>query len=165
MSSSQLPGSAGFKSTAAPRTTPLPDAAPGYVADPAAPPMLRFQASLPRLPVPTLASTASKYLESVRPLVTPDAFKQTESAVKDFLASPLTAELQRRLEARAADPNNKSWLSDWWNEAAYMGYRDPVVVFVSYFYVHLDDRLRRTSSKRASALVKSMLAFRQLTER
>ncbi|KAF8919060.1 acyltransferase ChoActase COT CPT [Mucidula mucida] len=164
MSSSQLPGSAGFKSTAAPRTTPLPDAAPGYVADPAAPPMLRFQASLPRLPVPTLASTASKYLESVRPLVTPDAFKQTESAVKDFLASPLTAELQRRLEARAADPNNKSWLSDWWNEAAYMGYRDPVVVFVSYFYVHLDDRLRRTSSKRASALVKSMLAFRQLTE-
>lgn len=155
------PPSSGFKSSA-PRKNADPP--PGYAIDPNAGPMLRYQASLPRLPVPTLSSTASKYLETVRPHVTSDAFKETESAVKEFLASPLSAELQKRLEARAADPNTKSWLSEWWNEAAYMGYRDPVVVFVSYFYVHLDDKLRRTAPTRAAALVKSMLAFRQLTE-
>ena len=41
---------------------------------------------------------------------------------------------------------------------------DPVVVFVSYFYVYLDDKLRRTPEKRAAALLKSLLAFRDLVE-
>ena len=46
-----------------------------------------------------------------------------------------------------------------------MGYRDPVVVFVSYFFVHVDDRLRRDPAKRAASLIKAMLPFRELTER
>ena len=41
---------------------------------------------------------------------------------------------------------------------------DPVVVFVSYFYVYLDDKLRKTPEKRAAALLKSLLAFRELVE-
>jgi carnitine O-acetyltransferase len=59
----------------------------------------------------------------------------------------------------------QSWLANWWNEAAYMGYRDPVVVFVSCYFVHVDDKLRRDPVKRAAALVKAMLPFRDLTER
>ena len=138
---------------------------PGYVADPAQPPMLRYQASLPKLPVPTLESTCAKYLETVRPLVTPEAYKNTQASVDSFLKSPLAAKLQERLKARAAEPEMKNWLSDWWNEAAYMGYRDPVVVYVSYFYVHLDDRQRRDPAKRAASLIKAMLPFRELVER
>ncbi|KAK0487531.1 acyltransferase ChoActase/COT/CPT [Armillaria novae-zelandiae] len=154
-------GKAGFKSTASSRNTDPP---PGYAIDPSAGPMLRYQASLPHLPVPTLSSTVHKYLETVRPHVSEAAYKQTESVAKDFLASPLSAELQKRLEARAADPNVTNWISDWWNDAAYMGYRDPVIVFVSYFYVHLDDTLRRDPVKRAASLLKSMLSFRDITE-
>jgi hypothetical protein len=41
---------------------------------------------------------------------------------------------------------------------------DPVVVFVSYFYVYLDDKLRKTPEKRAASLLKSLLAFRDLVE-
>jgi carnitine O-acetyltransferase len=126
--------------------------------------MLRFQASLPRLPVPTLSSTAHKYLETVRPHLTDAEYKRTESAVKTFISSPQAEELQKRLQERAAQPDMKNWLADWWNEVAYMAYRDPVVVFVSYFYVHLDDPLRRTPAKRAAALLKAMLPFRQMTE-
>ncbi|EEB89371.1 hypothetical protein MPER_12539, partial [Moniliophthora perniciosa FA553] len=137
---------------------------PGYSIDPKAGPMLRYQASLPRLPVPSLSSTASKYLETVRPHVSDAEYKHTESLITAFVASPQAAELQKRLEARAADPNVKNWLADWWNEIAYMGYRDPVVVFVSYFYVHLDDRLRRDPAKRAASLIKAMLPFREMTE-
>ncbi|TRM64181.1 acyltransferase ChoActase/COT/CPT [Schizophyllum amplum] len=140
------------------------DPPPGYAIDPSASPMLRYQDSLPRLPVPTLSSTAHKYLETVQPHLTPEEYARTEVAVKDFIASPLSAELQKRLEARAADPATTNWLADWWNEAAYMGYRDPVVVFVSYFYVHADDALRRTPAARAAALIKAMLPFRELTE-
>ncbi|THV03885.1 acyltransferase ChoActase/COT/CPT [Dendrothele bispora CBS 962.96] len=137
---------------------------PGYSIDPNARPMLRFQASLPHLPVPSLSSTAKKYLETVRPHVSDAAYAETESAVNEFVASPQAAELQKRLEARAADPSTSNWLADWWNDVAYMGYRDPVVVFVSYFYIHIDDRARRNPAQRAASLIKSMLAFREMTE-
>lgn len=41
---------------------------------------------------------------------------------------------------------------------------DPVVVFVSYYFVHVEDKLRRTPEKRAAALIKAMLPFRELVE-
>ncbi|PPQ86322.1 hypothetical protein CVT25_005622 [Psilocybe cyanescens] len=137
---------------------------PGYSVDSSAPPMLRYQASLPRLPVPTLESTCAKYLETAQPLLTKEEYTKTKSAVSSFLSSPLASELQKRLKDRAAAPETLSWLSDWWNEAAYMGYRDPVVVYVSYFFVHLDDRTRRDPAKRAASLIKAMLPFRELVE-
>jgi carnitine O-acetyltransferase len=140
------------------------DAPPGYSVDHSAGPMLRFQASLPKLPVPTLSSTASKYLESVKPHLSDTAFANTQAVVKSFLSSPQALELQTRLQAHADQPGMKNWLADWWNDAAYMGYRDPVVVFVSYFFVHVDDKRRRDSAKRASTLLKAMLPFRALTE-
>lgn len=129
------------------------------------PPMLRFQPTLPTLPVPSLDSTCAKYLESVKPLLTNDAFSKTQSIVDNFLASPQAAQLQKRLQDRAAQPGMLNWLADWWNEAAYMGYRDPVVVFVSYFFVHVQDKLCKDQAKRASHLVKAMLPFRELVER
>jgi carnitine O-acetyltransferase len=92
--------------------------------------MFRFQRSLPRLPVPTLSSTASRYLESAQPHLSASAFARTQAAVNAFLQSPQAAELQSRLNARAADPDITNWLADWWNDNAYMGYRDPVVAFV-----------------------------------
>jgi carnitine O-acetyltransferase len=127
--------------------------------------MLRFQASLPHLPVPSLASTGTKYLESVRPHLSDAEFKSTEAIVHAFVASPQSAQLQHRLQDHAAQPGMQNWLADWWNEAAYMGYRDPVVVNVSYFFVHLDDKRRRDPAKRASALIKATMLFRDITER
>lgn len=126
--------------------------------------MLRYQASLPRLPVPTLASTASKYLETVKPIVSSSAYARTESLVNEFVKSPQAAELQKRLEGRAGEPDMKSWLSEWWNDAAYMGYRDPVVVFVSYFFVHVDDVLRKDQVSRAASLIKAAIPFRDMVE-
>ena len=148
------------KSSAIPTTLP-----PGYAIDPAATPMLRYQASLPTLPVPTLESTCAKYLETVQPLLTPDAYAQTQSSVASFLSSPIAVELQSRLKDRAAQPETLNWLSDWWNDVAYMGYRDPVVIYVSYFYVHLDDPSRTDPAARAASLIKAMLPFRDLVER
>jgi carnitine O-acetyltransferase len=140
------------------------DVPEGYAADPTAGNMLRFQASLPRLPVPALSSTVHKYLETIRPLLTDAEYAKSQATAQEFLKSPLAAQLQERLEARAADPSLNNWLADWWNDAAYMGYRDPVVVYVSYFYVHLDDPRRRDPAKRAASLIKAMLPFRELTE-
>ena len=143
-------------------TSGLPE---GYKADPKQGVMLRYQASLPHLPVPPLASTLAKYLETIRPHLTPSEYAHSESTVRAFGASAQAAELQRRLEARAAEPaTTVNWLADWWNETAYMAYRDPVVVNVSYFYVHVADPAIRDAPRRAATLLKAMLPFRMLVE-
>jgi carnitine O-acetyltransferase len=140
------------------------DVPPGYAVDPNATHMLRFQDSLPRLPVPTLSSTGAKYLETVKPHLSPAAFSRTQDVVKSFVQSEQGHELQKRLQARASESDRKNWLSEWWNDVAYMGYRDPVCVYVSYFYVYLDDQWRRDQITRAASLVKAMLPFRELVE-
>ena len=148
--------------TSAPRKSDVP---PGYVADPTKGPMLRYEASLPRLPVPPIASTAAKYLETVQPHLTEAQFAKTRAAVDAFVASDQAKVLQERLQARAAAPGVASWLAEWWNDVAYMGYRDPVVVFVSYYYVHCDDKTRPSQAKRAAQLLKAILPFRAMVER
>ena len=125
-------------------------------------PMLRYENSLPKLPVPSLAETAAKYLKSVRALLPPDEFAHTENAVREFVKpGGIGEKLQTKLVRRAQDPDCKNWLSEWWDVAAYLEYRDPVVMFVSYFYSHKDDRNRKTPAKRAAALTKAALSFKK----
>ena len=126
--------------------------------------MLRFEASLPRLPVPSLISTGTKYLESTRPHLTPEEFERTRTVVETFVQSDLGKKLQVRLQARAADPDTENWLAGWWSDVAYSSCRDPVVVYVNYFYVHVDDLWRRDQVKRAASLVKATLSFRAKVE-
>lgn len=132
-------------------------------------PLLASQDSLPSLPVPPLEQTLKKYLQTTKPHQTPSSLAQTEAAVKAALPggkeSAIFETLQKRLQDRAASPESEgNWLASWWNTAAYMAYRDPVVPYVSYFYAHKDDKHRRTGTKRAGALLKAMLHFRKLVE-
>ena len=124
--------------------------------------MLRFEDSLPQLPVPTLEETGRKYLKSVHPLLSAEEYKNTEKAVEAFIKPGGEGEpLQKRLIARAQDPKHQNWIYDWWNSAAYLAYRDPVVPYVSYFYSYRDDRTRKTPAKRAAAVTTSVLEFKR----
>lgn len=123
--------------------------------------MLRFEDSLPRLPVPTLEETAKRYLKSVHPLLSSSEFEITEKAVKDFIKpGSIGQELQRRLQARREDPRHRNWIYEWWNDTAYLSYRDPIVPYVSYFYSHRDDRRRRNPAQRAAAITRAVLEFK-----
>nr|POE94694.1 carnitine o-acetyltransferase, mitochondrial [Quercus suber] len=135
---------------------------PGYKEDHAKGAMLRYEDSLPRLPVPTLEETATRYLKSLHPILSPTEFELSTKAVEEFVApGSLGQKLQERLLARSKQPEIKNWLSEWWNEAAYLGYRDPVVPYVSYFYSHRDDRKRRDPAKRAAAITTAALEFQK----
>ena len=124
--------------------------------------MLRFEDSLPNLPVPTLQETAKRYLKSVHPLLSKDEYSATQRAVEDFIKPGGQGEtLQKRLKARADEPGQKNWLAEWWDQTAYLGYRDPVVPYVSYFYSHRDDRKRRDPAKRAAAITTAVLDFKK----
>ncbi|KAL9114517.1 MAG: hypothetical protein Q9227_001598 [Pyrenula ochraceoflavens] len=134
----------------------------GYREDRSKGMMLRFEDSLPRLPVPTLEETAKRYLKSVHPLLNQDEYKNTEAAVKEFLKEGGQGQtLQKRLIARREDPQIRNWIIDWWNEAGYLAVRDPVVPYVSYFYSHRDDRRRRNPAKRAAAMTTAALDFKR----
>lgn len=127
--------------------------------------MLRFEDSLPRLPVPTLEETAKRYLKSVHPLLSKTEYEATTKAVNDFVAPGGPGEvLQKRLVERRERPEIKNWIAEWWNEAAYMSYRDPVVPYVSYFYSHRDDRKRRNPVKRAAAMTTAVLEFKKMVD-
>jgi carnitine O-acetyltransferase len=137
----------------------------GYAEDKSKGAMLRFQDSLPRLPVPTLEETAQRYLKSLNPLLSQAELEKSKAAVKDFIKPGGAGEkLQERLIKRREDPSTKNWIYEWWNEAAYLAYRDPVVPYVSYFYSHRDDRRRRDPAKRAAAITTSVLEFKKLVD-
>ncbi|KAI1415771.1 acyltransferase ChoActase/COT/CPT [Hypoxylon sp. FL1857] len=134
----------------------------GYVEDKSKGAMLRFQDSLPRLPVPTLEETAARYVKSLHPLLSPAEFAASKKAVDEFIKpGGVGQKLQEKLIARRENPKIKNWLYEWWNDAAYLSYRDPVVPYVSYFYSHRDDRRRRNPAKRAAAITTAALEFKK----
>ncbi|KAK0722139.1 acyltransferase ChoActase/COT/CPT [Lasiosphaeria miniovina] len=134
----------------------------GYVEDKSKGAMLRFQDSLPRLPVPTLEETATRYLKSLKPLLSSAELEASIKAVKEFIAPDGPGrKLQEKLLARREDSKHKNWLYEWWNDAAYLSYRDPVVPYVSYFYSHRDDRRRRDPATRAAAITTATLEFKK----
>ena len=102
--------------------------------------MWQYQSALRRLPVPPLEQTCVMYLQSVRPLLDDDEFAATKDAVLRFMLDGTGEQLQQRLLARAAAKTNSSWLIDWWNGLSYFGYRDSVVINVSYFYQFQNER-------------------------
>ncbi len=134
----------------------------GYVEDLSKGAMLRFEDSLPKLPVPTLEETAKRYIKSLHPLLSKSEFEYSQRAVAEFVKpGGQGEELQKRLVAKREDPKTKNWIYEWWNEAAYLAYRDPVVPYVSYFYSHRDDRRRRDPAKRAAAITTAVLEFKK----
>ena len=143
------------------RNTTTSSAIPApYKEDHSAGPMLRWQNSLPKLPVPPLEKTTERYLRSLEAILKPDELARSKEAVSKFLQNE-GPKLQEKLIERRNRPEIKNWLTEWWDYNAYMAYRDPVVINVSYFYAHKDDRTRKSPAKRAAALSTGALAFRQ----
>lgn len=81
-----------------------------------------------------------------------------------FLKDPLSKKLQERLEKRASE--KESWLSEWWNDAAYMGYRGRIIPNVSYFYTHKRGLGKGQSQEdRAAELIRATVEFKKLVDR
>ena len=90
------------------------------------------QSKLPKLPVPNLTDTLGRLKESLKPIAWSNAeFKAVEKKMDEF-GSGKGVELQERLLKH----NNKidHWLEQWWDDVAYLGYRDSVRC-ISFAYV------------------------------
>ncbi|KAJ2690428.1 Carnitine O-acetyltransferase mitochondrial, partial [Coemansia spiralis] len=124
--------------------------------------LFAFQAQLPKLPVPDLELTLARYATSLEPLLPPDQLARSKRKVEAFGRSAQGQELQRRLRERAADPDCPNWLEAWWNDLSYMGYRDPVIPYVSYHYSFNDDPACARPAQRAARLISGALEFRRM---
>ncbi|CAO3587743.1 unnamed protein product [Absidia cylindrospora] len=52
-------------------------------------------------------------------------------------------------------------MENWWLDQAYMGYRDSVVLNVSYFFAYKDDKTRKNPTERAAAITTAALEFKK----
>lgn len=120
------------------------------------------QSTLPRLPVPELPDTLAKLKESLKPIAWNESeYAAVEKKIDDF-GTAFGPELQQRLKARAQ--STEHWLEEWWDDLAYLGYRDSVVINVSYYYGFDDhpSHLPQGAVSRAAALTRATMQFRQL---
>ncbi|XP_061773720.1 carnitine O-palmitoyltransferase 1, liver isoform isoform X1 [Nerophis ophidion] len=94
-------------------------------------PMLySFQNSLPRLPVPSVQDTCTRYLESVRPLMDDEKYERMKSLAKDFEMN-LGPRLQWYVKLKSWWTSN--YVSDWWEEYIYLRGRGPIMVNSNYY--------------------------------
>lgn len=127
-------------------------------------PLYASQDSIPHLPVPRLSSTLTKYAESILPYQNREEFAESSKKIREFADSDFGHELQKRLQDRAAE--KPSWISEWWNHDAYMGYRGRIVPEVNYFYVHKKGSNKGASQTEwASQLVRAVVEFKGLVDR
>ena len=140
-------------------------------------PTFAAQARLPKLPVPELEQSLRKLKDSLKPIAHhAEEYDAAVAKVDDF-ARGLGPKLQERLVKRRDETDH--WLEEWWDNDAYLAYRDSVVVNVSYFCKYclaaslwvlttvLDgfedqpSHLPQTPASRAANLIRGAMLFRK----
>ncbi|XP_069485554.1 carnitine O-palmitoyltransferase 1, muscle isoform [Ambystoma mexicanum] len=127
-------------------------------------PMLySFQTSLPKLPVPPIAKTIQRYLESVRPLLDDEQYNRMEMLAKEFKKDD-APRLQKYLLLKSWWATN--YVSDWWEEYIYLRGRGPIMVNSNYYamdFLYVTPTSRQAS--RAGNAVHSILVYRRRLDR
>ncbi|CAI2168437.1 20542_t:CDS:2 [Funneliformis geosporum] len=141
------------------------------------------QHKLPRLPIPSLEESTTRYLNSLKPLLSSKEFECTKQHIKDFIKP---GGLGQRLHQRLIDidrisPHN--WLDDtWWIKKAYHEWRVPVIINSNWYLLFIDDpntpkeyftnnngicpkgQFSEWQIKRAAHLIGKMLDFKNLID-
>uniref|UniRef100_A0A8C9PB37 Carnitine palmitoyltransferase 1A n=1 Tax=Spermophilus dauricus TaxID=99837 RepID=A0A8C9PB37_SPEDA len=125
-------------------------------------PMLySFQTSLPRLPVPAVEDTVSRYLESVRPLMKDGDFQRMTALAQDFAVN-LGPKLQWYLKLKSWWATN--YVSDWWEEYIYLRGRGPLMVNSNY-YAMVYITPTHIQAARAGNTIHAILLYRRKLDR
>ncbi|NXK10666.1 CPT1B palmitoyltransferase, partial [Herpetotheres cachinnans] len=122
-----------------------------------------FQTSLPKLPVPSVEATITRYLESVRPLMDNEKYSKMEALAKEF-KEKTAPRLQKYLILKSWWTTN--YVSDWWEQYIYLRGRSPLMVNSNYYAM---DFLYVTPSHvqaaRAGNVVHAILLYRRKLDR
>ncbi|KAF0287165.1 Carnitine O-palmitoyltransferase 2, mitochondrial [Amphibalanus amphitrite] len=96
-----------------------------------------FQASLPRLPIPTIENTCQRYLNAQKPLLTDEQFAHTQDVTLRFQQG-IGKNLQLVLRKRDKANKHTSYISKPWFDM-YLTDRRPIVINSNPFMSYIDD--------------------------
>ncbi|XP_055378355.1 carnitine O-palmitoyltransferase 1, liver isoform isoform X2 [Condylostylus longicornis] len=127
------------------------------------PGLYSFQGSLPRLPLPSLHDTMSRYLRSVRPILDDENYHRMEALAKEFEGT-IGKKLQRYLMLKSWTSTN--YVSDWWEEYVYLRGRSPLMVNSNFYGTDaIMMSLTNNQAARAANVSYLLLKFRRIIER
>ena len=117
---------------------------------------------------PKYTPTLPRWLKSLEPLVSGEELAHVRKVTEEFgRAGGIGERLSAALRDRAASKSNTSWLADWWMSWAYMGYRDSLVINVSYHYIFDEFPNSASQTQRAADMtvgfLRAMLAIQNET--
>ncbi|GAA6063319.1 hypothetical protein JCM10212_005487 [Sporobolomyces blumeae] len=115
------------------------------------------QDQLPKLPIPPLEETMSRYLRALEALQTPAEHAHTKHVVDDFLKNE-GPELHQKLKEYAS--SRASYIEEWWTES-YLSHAESVVLSLNPFFILEDDPTpaRGNQLMRAASLILASLSF------
>ncbi|XP_074028252.1 carnitine O-palmitoyltransferase whd isoform X2 [Leptinotarsa decemlineata] len=127
------------------------------------PRLYSYQGSLPRLPLPSVHDTMTRYLRSVKPLLDEEKYDKMEKLADEF-ENGIASKLQRYLILKSWWSTN--YVSDWWEEYVYLRGRSPIMINSNFYGIDAL-LLNHTQSQaaRAASTIYSLLVFRRLVER
>ncbi|WP_067689737.1 choline/carnitine O-acyltransferase [Nocardia jejuensis] len=120
---------------------------------------------LPRVPLPTLEESCTRFLHWSAPLLSTDEYAATAATVEDLLRPDSPARtLHADLERFDAEPGVGSWLDEFW-PSRYLGRRDRIALNANFFFLFRDDTALAGSttadqSERAAALVSAAVNYK-----
>lgn len=132
------------------------------VCEGSSPLLYSYQSCLPKLPLPSVADTMSRYLKSVRPLNDDENFKRLEQLAKDFTNGP-GRRFQRYLWFKSWWAPN--YVTDWWEEFIYLRGRSSIMVNSNFYASDLILMLPSSNQcARAANLIYAAFLFRRMID-
>lgn len=127
------------------------------------PGLYSFQSSLPRLPLPSVTDTMTRYLRSVKPLLDDDTYQRVELEAKEF-QNGIGKKLQRYLILKSWWATN--YVSDWWEEYVYLRGRSPLMVNSNFYGMDaIFAHPTKNQAARAASVCHLLLQFRRTVDR
>lgn len=124
------------------------------------PAFFSFQQYLPRLNVPNLNDTIKRYLRSVRPLLTDEAYEIVEKNALEFKGG--IGEILHQDVIKKRDENwSESYVSEDWEQIRFLASRSSLMYGTSIYMTDTIYSPTSSQSSRASNLVHIMFKYRE----
>ncbi|XP_065837964.1 carnitine O-palmitoyltransferase 1, liver isoform-like isoform X2 [Oscarella lobularis] len=129
---------------------------------PFTPALYSFQGSLPYLPLPSLNDTCSRYLQSVRPLLSGDDYQEMQSFVWKF-QNGVGRKLQRYLYLKYLRSQN--YVTDWWEQFVYLRSRSSLMINSNYYGMDaMFKKMTSLQAARAGSVINAFFVYKRRLE-
>jgi len=126
------------------------------------PSLYSFQGLLPRLPVPDVRETITRYLQSIRPIFDDATYERIKQQAEEF-EKGIGHKLQRYLVLKSWWSSN--YVSDWWIKYAYLKGRNSLMANSNIYGMDSIGHPTKSQSARAANIIYLLMQYRKKLEK